>query len=342
VKLILFVVAAFNRGHLRDVQNGLIHVVEDTKDNEVASYRMEQSPKEVDAVLMMVKSDAGDWNLRVIDEPARDGRHFMDILEPTLGNLIRSVIPSAPKRQKVAFAMEKGAVVDLPQSSQMVTAGLGWDVSPHQGEEVDLDVAVVFFSSSGEPAGAVFFGNEQEFGVRHSGDNLTGEGSGDDETIFVNLAEIPEHIEQLVLCVNIYTRGVTFDKVSNAYCRICDEDGNEMARYVLREARGESGLIVARMFREPAGDRFGFQAIGSFCRGQTWKDSVPQMLPMVKKSAIELQYARRMSVSSATPMGQPAASSAAGGYGGTAAAPAPSVPVARPPPVKKNDECCVQ
>ena len=231
VKMFIFIVAAHNRGHLRDVSNGVIHVLEDSLQNEVASYRMEQSPKEVDAVLLMVKSESGDWNLRVLDLPAQEGRHFMDILEPwlwwslllmsflcivflvlsyqrghlqmifvcllgkseepTLGNLIRGVIPGAPKRQKVAFAMEKGAVVDLPQASSLgrVTAGLGWDVARGKvGQDVDLDVSVVFFGSDFRDQGAVFFGNQEQFGVKHSGDNLTGEGSGDDEVINVNLA----------------------------------------------------------------------------------------------------------------------------------------------------------
>lgn len=291
VKIFLFVVAAHNRGHLRDVSNGVIHVLEDSLQNEVASYRMEQSPKEVDAVLMMVRSQQGDWNLRVLDSPAQEGRHFMDILEPTLGNLIREVIPGAPKRQKVAFAMEKGAVVDLPQESSlgMVTAGLGWDVAKGLGTDVDLDVSVVFFGKDpNQPLGAVFFGNQEQWGVKHSGDNLTGEGSGDDEVIQVDLSMIPDHVEQMFFSVNIYTPRVTFDQVANAYCRICGQDGSELARYVLREARGETGLLIARLFREP-GNRWGFQAIGSFCRGKTWKDSVGDMRPLVQQSARQIQ-----------------------------------------------------
>eukprot|EP00930_Biecheleria_cincta_P055657 TRINITY_DN41955_c0_g1_i1.p1 TRINITY_DN41955_c0_g1~~TRINITY_DN41955_c0_g1_i1.p1 ORF type:complete len:441 (-),score=96.60 TRINITY_DN41955_c0_g1_i1:47-1342(-) len=342
VKVIVFVVAAHNRGHLRDVRNGLIHVVEDTKDNEVASYRMEQSPAEVDAVLMMVKSDGGDWNLRVIDEPAREGRHFIDILEPTIGNLIRAVIPTAPKRQKIAFAMEKGAVVDLPATSRAgcITAGLGWDVSA--GAEIDLDVSVVFFTKEGQNLGAVFFGNEEEFGVKHSGDNLTGEGHGDDETISVDLPSIPRHVDQMVFCVNIYTKGVSFDQVSNSYCRICDQEGMEMARYVLREGKGEAGLLMARLFREDGDQRWGFQAIGTFCRGQTWKDSVPQMLPLVSTSARQLQMQQRtMSLSSASMSAAaampPAASSAQPPVHVVAAT------VVQPPPANSSkQDCCVQ
>merc|ERR1711963_706675 len=103
----------------------------------------------------MVRAASGSWNFHVIDEPALSGQHFMDILEPTMGNLIRKVIPP-PKRQKVAFAMNKGAVLDLPQTDalRVVTAGLGWDVL---GKGVDLDVSAVLFDKQAKQVDAIFF-----------------------------------------------------------------------------------------------------------------------------------------------------------------------------------------
>ncbi|CAE7292609.1 terZ [Symbiodinium natans] len=291
IRLLIFVVAAFSGGSLRDAQNGKLHVLEGNKDSEVARFPLEQSIHEVDAVASILRKDSG-WQLQIIDEPAREGRHFIDILEPVLGNIIRGAIPGAPKRQKVAFAMEKASVVDLPQAASCgaVQACLGWDVCPDAGVDVDLDVSAVVVGSDGCVKGAVFFGELQGWALTHSGDNLTGEGDGDDEVITANLQDIPVDIHQIVFIVNVYTRGVTFEKVSNAYCRILDSSGEEMARYVLREGRGERGLIMARLFRENgAGERWGFQALGSFCRGQTWKDSVPEIQALAKKSARELQ-----------------------------------------------------
>ncbi|CAK0789630.1 unnamed protein product, partial [Prorocentrum cordatum] len=253
------------------------------------------------------------------------------VVEPTLGNLIRGVIPGAPKRQKVAFAMEKGEVLDLQDSNHMtlVRAGLGWDVDPKAGD-VDLDVSVVLFAQGGKEIGAVFFGNLAEFGVEHSGDNLTGEGAGDDEVITVSLDQIPADCDQLVFVVNIYSKGTTFDRVSNAFCRIMDQEGSELARYVLRDGLGESGLAIARLFREPGG-RWGFQALGVFCKGRTWKDSVPELRAICQKSAREFQlrgqgtttfssgstrdYARSPSVPVAPP---PVAGSPRGGSRGCA------------------------
>lgn len=332
VKLIIFVVAAFSGGSLRDANNGALHVLEEKLDNEVARYGLEQTDAAVDAVAMMRRADDGTWSLRIIEEPAREGRHFIDILEPVLGNLIRAEIPSAPRRMKVAFAMEKGSVVDLPETNAIghIAAGLGWDVSPSAGGDVDLDVSAVIFSADSQPLGSVFFGQIEGFGLQHSGDNLTGEGDGDDEVIQADLMHVPAEAQQIFFVVNVYTNGVTFDKVSNAYCRILDSSGDEMARYVLREGRGERGLIIARLFREPGiggGGRWGFQALGKFCRGQTWKDSVPEMAKLARMTAQELQL-RGSSYASLDR-----------GATFTEVPPAASVVVA-PPPVKEKSSAC--
>lgn len=287
VAMIIFVIAAHSGGHLRDVRNGFIHVLEERKDNEVARFAMENSIEEVDMVAAFIRCGGDGWVCRVIDEPAQDGQHFIDILEPSIGNFIRKVIPGAPRRQKVAFAMEKGAVFDLPQSNGFGTmsACLGWDVV---GDGVDLDVSAVFFDGRGKALEACFFGQLEACGFVHSGDNLTGEGEGDDERIACNLDRVPAHVQQVFFVVNIYTRGVTFERVKNAYCRIVDSTETELARYTLREGGGQNGLIIARLFREDP-VRWGFQALGSFARGQTWKDSVNDMLPIFQKKARELQ-----------------------------------------------------
>merc|ERR1712048_1234647 len=109
---------------------------------------------------------------RLIDSPAQDGKHFIDILEPTIGNYVRQVIPGAPRRIKACFAMEKGDVVDLPRSSHMPTivAGLGWDAGT---SGVDLDVSAVLFDGGNTCVDCCFFGNLEVTGVKHSGDNLT-------------------------------------------------------------------------------------------------------------------------------------------------------------------------
>merc|ERR1712054_470454 len=215
------------------------------------------------------------WKLRVINEAVQQGRHFMDIL-PQLSGVIRSFLPHAPQRQKVAFAMEKGGVLDLPKELGQITVGLGWDVDDG---EVDLDVSAVLMDRNGNDMEAVFFGRleSEEHGIQHTGDNLTGEGDGDDEQILVNLDRIGESVQQVFFVVNIYTPHKTFMQVAEPFCRVVDNStGAELCRYALRDAGSESGLIIARIARE-AGARWGFHALGLPCRGRTYKDSTAQI-----------------------------------------------------------------
>merc|ERR1711976_711329 len=190
--------------------------------------------------------------------------------------VIRRFLPHAPERQKVAFAMEKGGVLDLPQSLGQITVGLGWDVDEGEG---DLDVSAVLMDREDKDVEAVFFGRleSEEHGIQHTGDNLTGEGEGDDEQIVVNLDQIGDSIQQVFFVVNIYTPHKTFMQVAEPFCRVVDNStGAELCRYALRDAGSESGLIIARIARE-AGGRWGFHALGLPCRGRTYKDTTAQL-----------------------------------------------------------------
>jgi len=273
VALLLFVVAAYSGGKLQDAKNGTLHVLENTNDKEIARFRMEESPSGVDVVSAMYQGPRG-WTMRIIEEPGQQGQHFMDIL-PLLAQVIRGFLPNAPSRQKVAFAMEKGGAMDFPQSMDAITIGLGWDVAT---EGIDLDVSAVLLDAHGGVEEVVFFAKLQStfHGVKHSGDNLTGEGDGDDEQIQARLSAIGPDVQQLVFVINIYTKDVTFDQVSNPYCRVVDDTGAELCRYMLNQAGRESGLIVSSVARE-AGNRWGFHAIGQPCRGRTHKDSLPEI-----------------------------------------------------------------
>merc|ERR1719203_1368894 len=107
VQLLVFVVAAYSGGSLGEVDNSAFHVLQDSDDNEIAHFELARTSKSVDVVAAMFRTFHG-WSLRLVDEaPPQHGQHFMDIL-PMLAAVIRQFIPAAPKRQKVAFAMEKG------------------------------------------------------------------------------------------------------------------------------------------------------------------------------------------------------------------------------------------
>lgn len=274
VSMLIFVIAAYSGGYLSDVTNGELHILEESESNEVADFDLEESNASVSVMAVIYRSPSG-WMLRAIDEPARQGHHFMDIL-PLLCDTIRHFIPSAPTRQKVAFAMEKGSVMDLPQDMNSITVGLGWDVD--EGE-VDLDVSAVLLDMNGTCIEAVFFGRleSEEHGIKHTGDNLTGVGEGDDEQIVLRLAQIGPRVQSVVFVVNIYTKGKTFAQVANPYCRVVDDSsGQELCHYKLRDAGRGSGLMIARIVRE-VGDRWGFHALGLPCRGTMYKDSLPEI-----------------------------------------------------------------
>merc|ERR1711977_51751 len=270
-------------GRLRDVKDGQLHVMEEHESCKIACLGLDRSDASVSMVAAMFRDPldgAGprsgwNWKLRVIGQAVQQGRHFMDIL-PQLSSVIRSFLPHAPPKQKVAFAMEKGGVLDLPQGLAQITVGLGWDVD--EGE-CDLDVSAVLMDRDGNDVEAVFFGRleSEEHGIQHTGDNLTGEGEGDDEQIIVNLDQIGDKIQQVFFVVNIYTPHRNFLQVAEPFCRVVDNStGAELCRYALRDAGSESGLIIARIARE-AGGRWGFHALGLPCRGRTYKDSLTQL-----------------------------------------------------------------
>jgi len=323
VKIIVYVIACYSGGHIKDVNSGKMHMLEDRYDNDIMQWALEDSNEEVDVMGLLYRDDEGTWWWRQIEEPAGDGQHFIDILEPTIGNCVRSIIPTAPRRIKACFAMEKGSVVDLPKSAEIkvVSVGLGWDTG---GSGVDLDVTAVLLSSANTEHASVFFGNLEAGGVQHSGDNLTGEGSGDDETITINLELVDPAVHQVVFLINIYTRGKTFALVKNPYCRIRTDAGDELARYQLSDAGGENGLIVARILRATDGVRWSFQAVGMPCGGNMYKDSMRFVQELAAKKPKELQL-RQLS---------------SGSLGGPVEA-APPAAAAAPPPAKSS-ACQVQ
>jgi len=309
VAVLIFVIAAYSGGYLRDVANGQLHILEESQKREIAQFEMERSAASVDVVAAMFRGSDGAWRLRIIDEPAQQGQHFMDIL-PLLAQTVRLFLPNAPKRQKVAFAMEKGAVLDLPKDLSSMTVGLGWDTD--EGE-VDLDVSAILLDASGRDIEAVFFGRleSDEHGIVHTGDNLTGEGEGDDEQIIVGLDRVGPQVQQIFFVINIYSAQKTFLEVANPYCRVVDDSsGAELCRYSLRDAGRENGLMIAKIARE-AGGRWGFHALGLPSRGRTFKDSLPDIRRacQVKTQSLLLRQGSGVSAvgyaPSAPPMGAP-------------------------------------
>lgn len=179
----------------------------------------------------------------------------------------------------MAVNLSKGQKVDLTKSNPGLSnliVGLGWDINKYDGGfNFDLDAAAFLLDNSGkvsDDADFVFYNNKEHSSgsVIHSGDNLTGEGEGDDETLKVDLSKVPESITKIDFTVTINdaeARNQNFGQVSNAYIRIVNEEnGEELIRYDLGEDYSvETAVIVGELYRNSG--EWKFNAIGSGFQG---------------------------------------------------------------------------
>lgn len=179
----------------------------------------------------------------------------------------------------MAVNLSKGQKVSLTKGNpglSKIVVGLGWDTNKYDGGfDFDLDAAAFLLGANGKvtsDADFVYYGNLKHGSgaVEHMGDNLTGDGDGDDEQIKVNLSAVPANIEKIGFTVTIYdaeTRKQNFGQVSNAYIRIFDEASNtELIRYDLGEDFSvETAVVVGEMYRNNG--EWKFNAIGSGFQG---------------------------------------------------------------------------
>jgi tellurium resistance protein TerD len=173
----------------------------------------------------------------------------------------------------VGVSLSKGGNVSLTKAAPgltAVTVGLGWDVRTTTGTDFDLDASAIVIDGGGKVLSDqhfVFFNNlkSPDGSVEHTGDNLTGEGEGDDEQVKVNLATVPAEAQRVVFAVSIYdadSRGQNFGQVRNAFIRVVNQgDNNELARYDLsEEASTETAMVFGELYRN--GDEWKFRAVG--------------------------------------------------------------------------------
>ena len=184
----------------------------------------------------------------------------------------------------MAVNLQKGQKVSLKKSDgkklSRLMVGLGWDAAEQKGgffsrifgnsDSIDCD-ASVFLCQGGkfvDKDDLVYFGNleHRSKAVKHMGDNLTGEGEGDDEQIFVNLDELPRRYDKLIFVVNIYKaveRKQHFGMIKNAFIRIIDDETREeLCRFNLSDDYTDMlSMIAGEVYRR--GDEWKFNAVGS-------------------------------------------------------------------------------
>lgn len=193
---------------------------------------------------------------------------------------------SLTKGQKISLDKQGGGALTR------VTMGLGWDAAKSgsgllgklfgagDAGSIDLDAGCLALRSDKSLSETVWFRQlrSADGSIRHSGDNLTGEGDGDDETIEIDLDRVPANIEHLVFTVNSF-RGQTFDEVANAFCRLIDrETGSEIAKYNLSEKGKHTGMVMARLYRHNG--QWKLHAIGEPGQGRTLNEMVPHIVTL--------------------------------------------------------------
>ena len=176
----------------------------------------------------------------------------------------------------MAVNLAKGQRVSLDKGMTMALVGLGWDTNTYDGGyDFDLDASAFMLGADGKvrkDEDFIFYGNlkSQDGSVRHTGDNLTGEGDGDDEQIEVDLSLVPGNIEKIAFTVTIYeaeSRRQNFGQVSNAYIHIMDTATNtELLRFDLGEDFSiETAVVVGELYKHNG--EWKFNAIGSGFQG---------------------------------------------------------------------------
>ncbi|MFF9145169.1 TerD family protein [Streptomyces sp. NPDC014861] len=174
--------------------------------------------------------------------------------------------------------LQKNQTVSLVKGGRpllsQVKMGLGWEPA-YRGKDIDLDASVIAYGPQRNHLDSCYFGKLTILGgaVRHSGDNLTGEGAGDDEVITVDLGRLPADATGLVFTVNSFS-GQKFTEVAKAYCRLMDAaTGEELVRFDLTSAEPQTGVMMAKLIKQFSGE-WEMTAMGEFVKSRTVRGMV--------------------------------------------------------------------
>ncbi|WP_066299684.1 TerD family protein [Bacillus sp. FJAT-29937] len=194
----------------------------------------------------------------------------------------------------MAINLQKGQRVDLTKGNpglSKILVGLGWDPVQSRGgggllgslfgggggANIDCDASVIMLGDNDKirnNSDVIYFGNlkSKDGSVQHTGDNLTGDGDGDDEQILIDLSRVPAQVNKLVFVVNIYDcvkRKQHFGMIQNAFIRIVNSaNGQEMIHYNLTDDyNGKTCLVVGEIYRHGADWKFAAVGTGTSSPG---------------------------------------------------------------------------
>lgn len=168
--------------------------------------------------------------------------------------------------------LSKGQKIDLTKNTKIerLRVGLGWDEAV-KGADIDCDASCILLDKKDKLAysefqdSVVYYGSLSHHGITHSGDNRTGEGEGDDETIIIKLKDVPEKVDRIVVVMNIYQADENnqfIGMLKNAYINVYDDKNNaQLCHYDLNEDYDKcEGVIVGEIYRHD--NEWKFSAVG--------------------------------------------------------------------------------
>ncbi|MFE2537147.1 TerD family protein [Streptomyces sp. NPDC059371] len=186
--------------------------------------------------------------------------------------------PGKINLDKGRVSLQKNQTVSLVKGGapllSKVQMGLGWEPA-FRGKDIDLDASVIAYGPQRNHIDSCYFGKLSivNGAIKHSGDNLTGEGGGDDEVITVDLGRLPQEVTGLVFTVNSFS-GQKFTEVAKAYCRLIDAaSGEELVRFDLTNAEAQTGVMMAKLIKQFSGE-WDMTAMGNFVKSRTVRGMV--------------------------------------------------------------------
>ncbi|MFJ2833382.1 TerD family protein [Streptomyces sp. NPDC087263] len=281
--------------------------IRNADDNSVlASFTPPQLGTETALVIVEVYLRNGAWKARAVGQGYANGLAGIATdfgvsvedpapAQPTAPAAARQVTPPPPPSappaptpappasgkinlDKGRVSLQKNQTVSLVKGGRpllsQVKMGLGWEPA-FRGKDIDLDASVIAYGPQRNHIDSCYFGKLSivNGAIKHSGDNLTGEGGGDDEVIVVDLGRLPQEVTGLVFTVNSFS-GQKFTEVAKAYCRLIDAaSGEELVRFDLTSAEAQTGVIMAKLIKQFSGE-WEMTALGDFVKSRTVRGMV--------------------------------------------------------------------
>lgn len=278
VQFLVITTSCYTKHNFSEVKSGRVEVRNYDNKAVILPVELEKCGNSTSIVICAIYRNQATWNTQAIYQPC-EGRTFQDLKEIirerlTSAHLIDPGLMSEFQidiKNERAFDVNKGDVVNL-DSLKRVMLGLGWD--PKYSERCDVDSSCVLMDHE-QVHETIYYGHKssREMSVVHKGDNLTGEGAGDDEQICVELDKVPSNVTSLIFTVTIYT-SQTFEKVEKLFVRMVDSNSNkELFKYKVKHEKkmnGHNAMLVCKVFK--TNGQWKFMALGKPKNGRNVND----------------------------------------------------------------------